>query len=145
MSSKFCEYFKQVKDFFSDGQGQLTLQYMVGSGRIFHCKSMGNFSGAQGQLTPQCMVRLGLITDSLYIDLLCPRLNLECSPDLNVVLVTCKNEEDSIKNEGAPMFTTLYFFFRRPRAAYSVICGWILPIFELTQAFLHVLVPCKNK
>ena len=29
------------------------------------------------------------------------RLNLELSPDFMVVFVTCKNEEDSIKNEGA--------------------------------------------
>ena len=28
-----------------------------------------------------------------------------------VVLVNCKNEEDSIKNEGARVFTTLYIEF----------------------------------
>ena len=28
-----------------------------------------------------------------------------------VVLVTCKNEEDPIKNEGARVFTTLYSNF----------------------------------
>ena len=28
-----------------------------------------------------------------------------------VVLVTCKNEEDSIKNGGARMFTTLYIYY----------------------------------
>ena len=28
-----------------------------------------------------------------------------------VVLVTCKNEEDPIKNEGARVFTTLYIDF----------------------------------
>ena len=28
-----------------------------------------------------------------------------------VVLVTCKNEEDPIKNEGARVFTTLYINF----------------------------------
>ena len=28
-----------------------------------------------------------------------------------VVLVTCKNEEDPIKNEGASVFTTLYSNF----------------------------------
>ena len=39
------------------------------------------------------------------------RLNLDLSPDFMVVLVTCKNEEDSIKNEGARMFTTLYIDF----------------------------------
>ena len=74
------------------------------------------------------------------------RLNLKLSPDFMVVLVTCKNEEDSIKNEGARVFTTLYIiFFRRRMAAYSVICGGILPKFELVQAFMHVLVTRKNK
>ena len=38
------------------------------------------------------------------------RLNLELSPDFMVV-ITCKNEEDSIKNEGARVFTTLYIDF----------------------------------
>ena len=31
--------------------------------------------------------------------------------DFIVVLVTCKNEEDPIKNEGARVFTTLYSNF----------------------------------
>ena len=39
------------------------------------------------------------------------RLNLELSPDFIIVLVICKNEEDSIKNEGARVFTTLYIDF----------------------------------
>ena len=40
------------------------------------------------------------------------RLNLELSPDFMVVLVTCKNEEDPIKNDVAhDVFTTLYIDF----------------------------------
>ena len=39
------------------------------------------------------------------------RLNFELSPDFMVVFVTCKNEEDSINNEGARMLTTLYIDF----------------------------------
>ena len=39
------------------------------------------------------------------------RLNFELSPDVMVVLVTCKNEEDSIKTEGARVFTTFYIDF----------------------------------
>ena len=35
-------------------------------------------------------------------------LNFKLSPDFIVVLVTCKNEEDPIKNEGSRVFTTLY-------------------------------------
>ena len=48
-----------------------------------HYKSMGIFPDAQGQLTPQSLVRY--IMD---------------------VLVTCKYEEDPIKNEGARVDTT---------------------------------------
>ena len=38
------------------------------------------------------------------------RLNFELIPDfiIMVVLVTCKNEEDSIKNEGAKVFSKHY-------------------------------------
>ena len=34
------------------------------------------------------------------------RLNFKLIPDFMVSLVTCKNEEDSIKNEGARVLTT---------------------------------------
>ena len=34
------------------------------------------------------------------------RLNIKLSPDFMVVLVTCKNEEDPIKNEAARVFTS---------------------------------------
>ena len=57
--------------------------------------SMRNFSDAQGQLTLQCPIWL----------------NFELRPDFIVVLVTCKNEECSIKNEGARLFATLYIDF----------------------------------
>ena len=68
-----------------------------------------------------------------------------------VVLVTCKNEEDPIKNEGAntTLFigghNTIYWFFRRSRAAYSVVSDGILPKFKLIQLFMVGLVTCKNK
>ena len=63
-----------------------------------------------------------------------------------VVLVTCKNEEDLIKNEGARVLTRLYVvFFRRSRAANSEVSGGILPKFKLIQAFIVVLVTCKNE
>ena len=54
-----------------------------------HYKSIGIFPDAQGQLTLHSMVRSGQISNSsetLYV---------------MVVLVTCKNEEEPIKNEGA--------------------------------------------
>ena len=67
------------------------------------------------------------------------------------VLVTCKNEEDLIENEGARFFTTflpLYVygdFSRRSRAANSVVNGPIWSNFELVQDFMVVLLTCKNE
>ena len=57
-------------------------------------------------------------------------------------LVSCKNEEDQINKEGARVITTLFivFFFRCSRAVNSVVSGRIWLKFELTQAFMHVLV-----
>ena len=63
-----------------------------------------------------------------------------------VVLVTLKIEKDPIKNEGARVLTRLYVvFFRRSRAVNSEVRGGILPKFELIQAFIVVLVTCKNE
>ena len=39
----------------------------------------------------------------------------------------------------------IYRFFRRSRAAYSEVSGGILPKFELIQAFMVVIVTCKNE
>ena len=60
-----------------------------------------------------------------------------------VVLVTCKNEEDPIKNEGARVVTRR--FFRCSRAAYSEVNDGILPKFKLIQAFMVGLFTCKNE
>ena len=57
-----------------------------------HCKSMGIFSDAQGQLTPQSLVESGYY-------------KFELVRDIMVVLVTCKYEEDQIKNEDARVLT----------------------------------------
>ena len=38
--------------------------------------------------------------------------NFKLVQDFMVVLVTCKNEEDPIKNEGARVFTILYINFQ---------------------------------
>ena len=64
-----------------------------------------------------------------------------------VVLHTCKNKQDPIKNEDARVLTRYmsFFFFRRSRAANSEVSGGILPKFELIQAFIVVLVTCKNE
>ena len=62
------------------------------------------------------------------------------------VLVTCKYEKDPIKNEGARVDTTLYSNFSdAQRADNSGVGVDIWPKFELIQAFMHVLVTCKNE
>ena len=67
------------------------------------------------------------------------------------VLVTCKNEEDPIKNEGARVFTRslplLVYgdFSRRSRAANCAVLGPIWPNFELVRGVMDVLVTCKNE
>ena len=50
-----------------------------------------------------------------------------------VALVTCKNKEDPIKNEGASVVTTLSIDF-------SDVSDGILPKFKLIQAFIVGLV-----
>ena len=66
--------------------------------------------------------------------------------DIMVFLVTCKYEDDPIKNEGARVVTRLYVvFFGRSRVAYSKVSGGILPKFEIIQAYIVVLVTCKNE
>ena len=60
------------------------------------------------------------------------------------VLVACKNEEDPIKNEGARVVTTP-LFFTASRAANSDVSDGILPKFEPIQAFIVILVTCKNE
>ena len=62
-----------------------------------------------------------------------------------VVLVTCKNEEDPIKNEGARVFTTLYSIFSDAQGQITGVGGGIWPKFELIQTFIHVIVTCKNE
>ena len=62
-----------------------------------------------------------------------------------VVLITCKNEEDLIKNEGARVWTTLYIDFSDAltRAGNSIVSGLICFKFDI-QAF-KVLVFCKTE
>ena len=65
------------------------------------------------------------------------------------VLVTSNFHDISIKNEQAwrhhfPIIS-LWDFFRRSRAANSVVSGPIWPKFDLVQDFMHVLVTCKYK
>ena len=67
------------------------------------------------------------------------------------VLVTCKNEDHRIKNEGARVFTRFLpikvygDFSRCPRAAYSAVLNPIWPNFELVRDVIDVLITCKNE
>ena len=73
-------------------------------------------------------------------------VRLFCCYGKIVVLVTCKNAEDQIKNEGAKVFTALYIdFSRHERAGNSVVSGRIWLKFELIQVFMYVLVSRKNE
>ena len=90
---------------------------------------MGFFSNAQGQLTPQYVVKSCRISKLVR--------------DIIVVLLTCMNEDYPIKNEGVKKL--LVRFFRHSRVANSEVRGGIPPKFELIQAFMVVLVTCKNE
>ena len=65
------------------------------------------------------------------------------------VLVTCKNEDDRFKNEGARVFTRFLplqvygNFSRRSRAANSAVLGPIWPNFEFVRDVMDVLVTCN--
>ena len=67
------------------------------------------------------------------------------------VLLTCKNGEDQIENEGARLFTRflpLQFYgdySRCVRAADSAVHGPIWSNFEIVQDFMVVLLTCKNE
>ena len=63
-----------------------------------------------------------------------------------VVLLTCKNEEDPIKNEAARVLSKLNAdFFRRSRTANSGVSGGIPSKFELNQPVMIAVVTCKNE
>ena len=110
---------------------QLKMKALECSQDFSYNLSMGIFRFGQGQLTPQPFVRSAS--------------NSNC-PDFKVILVTRKNEEDPIENEGARVFTTLlYINFRRTRANNSGVVGCIWPKLKLIQAFMYFLVTCKNE
>ena len=61
-----------------------------------------------------------------------------------VVLVICKYEGGPIKMKALDGHKIIYRFFRRSRADKSVVSVGILSKFEYVQAFIHLLVTCKN-
>ena len=52
--------------------------------------------------------------------------NFELVQDFMVVILTCKNEEDPIKNRGARVFTTLYINFSEVQGQITLLLGWYL-------------------
>ena len=70
-------------------------------------------------------------------------LKFELVRDIIDDMVTCKYEEDPIKNEGARVLTR--YVFSDAQGQLTKVSGGILPKFELLQAFIVVLVTCKNE
>ena len=63
-----------------------------------------------------------------------------------VILHTCKNEEDPIKNEDARVLTRLYVVFSDAQGQLtSKSAVEFCRKFKLIQAFIVVLVTCKNE
>ena len=93
-----------------------------------HYKSMGIFTDAQGQLTPQSLVRSGGISNS------CEMLWMSLLP------ASMKKIRSKMK---ALEWTQQ--FFRHARADNSGVGGGIRLKFQLVQAFMYVLVTCKNE
>ena len=143
---------------FSDVQGQITLVFVVVSGQNWnssklscmsllparmrliklkmeelecsqdfsHYKSMGIFPDAQGQLTLQCTVRSGQISnlfETLWLSSL-PAKMKKIRPKIEAL-------------ECSQHYTS--------RADNSGVGGDVWQKFELIQAYMHVLVTCKNE
>ena len=149
---------------FSDVQGQIILVFVVVSGRnsnqsklscmpplparmrlikskmkelecsqsFSHYKSMGIFPDAQGQLTSQSLVRSGRISNSFYMLWMASLPTSMKKIQLKIEALECSQHYTSI-------------FFRRARADNSGVGGSFWPKFELIQAFMHVLITCKNE
>ena len=62
-----------------------------------------------------------------------------------VVLVTCKNKEDPIKNEGARVVTTLFIDFSEAQGQLTLNQRRNTAEFKLIQAFMVSLVTLKNE
>ena len=110
---------------------QLKMKALECSQDFSHYKSMGIFPDAQGQLTPQSLVRSGRISNSSEM------LWMSSLP------ASMKKIQSKMKAlEWTQHYTA---FFRRARADNSGVGVGIWSKFELIQAFMHVLVTCKNE
>ena len=59
--------------------------------------------------------------------------------------VNCKKEEDPIKIKALEWSQDYHEFFKGSRTATSVVRDGVLTKFKLIQAFMVVLVTCKNE
>ena len=71
--------------------------------------------------------------------------NFELVQDLWLSSLPAKMKKIRSKKRGTRVHNIIHQFFRRARADNSGVGGGIWPIFELIQAFMHVLVTCKNE
>ena len=110
---------------------QLKMKALECSQDFSHYKSMGIFSDAQGQLTPQSLVRSCRISNS--------------SEMLWMSSLPASMKKIRSKMKALECSQYIQQFFRRARADNSGLGGGIWPKFELIQAFMHVLVTCKNE
>ena len=95
-----------------------------------HYKSMGIFRFAQGQLTPQPFVRSGQNSNSVQ------NLWFSSLPE------RIEKIQSKMKALEWPQDSMLFW---RSRADNSEVSGGIWQKFKLIQAFMHVLVTCKNE
>ena len=110
---------------------QLKMKALECSQDFSHYKSMGIFPDAQGQLTPQSLVRSGRISKSSEM----------------LWMFSLPASIKKIRSKMKALEWTQHYtaIFRRARADNSGVGVDIWPKFELIQAFMHVLVTCKNE
>ena len=92
---------------------------------------MGIFPEAQGQLTPQSLVRSGRISNS--------------SEMLWMSSLPASMKKISSKIEALECSQHYTASFQTRKGSKSGVGGGIWSKFELIQAFMHVLVTCKNE
>ena len=128
---ELIQAFMHVLDTCKNEEDPIKMKALECSQDFSHYKSMGIFPDAQGQLTPQSLVRSGRISNSFEM------LWMSSLP------ATMKNIRSKMKAlEWSQHYTA---FFTRARADNSGVGVGIWPKFELIQAFMHVLVTCKNE
>ena len=94
---------------------QLKMKALECSQDFSHYKSMGIFPDAQGQVTPQSLVRISKSIEMLWMS----------SLPASMKKIRSKMKALEADNSGVGV--------------------GIWPKFELIQAFMHVLVTCKNE